>query len=109
MRIKKQQQNNSIHSKPPNFYDYLKNLSQEAKDMVDEIEETKDDIDCNKLLFIDRNKEKLNFNTFSLPLNLILGIFNGKITFKKAEINQRDLNKKTELKYNYEPKNEKEK
>ena len=51
MRIKKQQQNNSIHSKPPNVYDYLKNLSQEAKDMVDEIEEAKDDIDNNKLLF----------------------------------------------------------
>ena len=33
-----------------------------------------------------------------------------KITFKKAEVNQRELNEKIqELKYNYKPKNEKEK
>ena len=45
-----------------------------------------------------------------MPLNFLLDIFNGKITLKKAEINQRDLNKKIEeLKYNYKPKNEKEK
>ena len=43
-------------------------------------------------------------------MNFLLDIFNDKITFKKAEINQRDLNKKTEeLKYNYKPKNGKEK
>ena len=47
-------------------------------------------------------KEKFN-------LNFLLDIFNGKITLKKAEINQRDLNKKIEeLKFNYKPKNEKE-
>ena len=45
-----------------------------------------------------------------MPLNFLLDIFNGKITLKKAEINQRDLNKKIEeLKYNYKPKNEREK
>ena len=50
----------------------------------------------------------VNFNIFSMPLNFLLDIFNGKITLKRAEINQRDLNKKTEeLKYNYKPKNEK--
>ena len=43
-------------------------------------------------------------------MNFLLDIFNDKITFKKAEINQRDLNKKTEeLQYNYKPKNGKEK
>ena len=43
-------------------------------------------------------------------MNFLLDIFNDKITFKKAEINQRDLNKKTEeLKYNCKPKNGKEK
>ena len=52
----------------------------------------------------------VNFNIFSMPLNFLLDIFNGKITLKRAEINQRDLNKKTEeLKYNYKPKNEKKK
>ena len=50
--------------------------------------------------FIGSMKE--NFN-----LNFLLDIFNGKITLKKAEINQRDLNKKIEeLKFNYKPKNE---
>ena len=43
-------------------------------------------------------------------MNFLLDIFNDKITFKKAEINQRDLNKKIEeLKHYYKPKNEKEK
>ena len=85
-------------------------LSQEAKDLMDAIEDGNNDIDCNKLLFIDSNKEKFDFNIFSMPLNFFLDIFNGKITFKKAEIDQRDLNKKIEeLKYNHKPKNEKEK
>ena len=101
MRIKKTKKKNNIDSKPPNVYDDLKNLSQGAKDLMDEIEGANDDIDYNKLLFISSNKEKFNFNTFSTPLNFLLGIFNGKITLKKAKINQRDLNKKTEeLKYN---------
>ena len=77
---------------------------------MDEIEDADNDIDYNKLLFIGSNKEKFNFNIFSTPLNFLLDKFNGKFTFKKAEINQRDLNKKIEeLKYNYKPKNEKEK
>ena len=77
---------------------------------MNEIKNADNDIDYNKLLFIGRNKEKLNFNIFSTPLNFLLDIFNGKITLSKAEINQRDLNEKIEeLKYNYKPKNEKEK
>ena len=89
---------------------YLKSLSQEAKDLMDEIEDANNDIDYNKLLFIGSNNEKFNFNIFSTPLNLLLGILNGKITLKKSEINQRDLNKKIrKIKYNYKSKNEKEK
>ena len=61
---------------------------------MDEIEEANDDIDNNKLLFTGSNKEKINFNIFGTPLNLLLDILNGKITLKKAEINQRDLNEK---------------
>ena len=77
---------------------------------MDEIEDADNDIDYNKLLFIGSNKEKFNFKIFSTPLNFLLDKFNGKFTLKKAEINQRDLNKKIEeLKYNYKPKNEKEK
>ena len=89
---------------------YLKSLSQVAKDLMDEIEDANSDIDYNKLFYIDSNKEKFNFNIFSMPLNFLSDIFNGKITLKKAEINNRNLNKKIEeLKYNYKPKNEKEK
>ena len=106
-RLKKQQNIGSILLIVSN---YLKSLSQEAKDLMDEIEDANDDIDFNKRVFINSNKEKFNFNIFSTPLNFLLDIFNGKNTLKKAEINQRDLNEKIEeLKYNYKPKNEKEK
>ena len=87
-------------------YNYLESLSQEARDLMDEIEEGNGGIDYNKLLFIGSNKGKFNFNIFSRPLNFLLNIFNGKIIFKKAEINQRDLNKKIEELNNYKPKNE---
>ena len=36
-KYKKPQQNNSMSTKPPNVFDYLKSLSQEAKDLMDEI------------------------------------------------------------------------
>ena len=92
------------------MFNYLKSLSQVAKDLMDEIEDANSDIDYNKLFYIDSNKEKFNFNIFSMPLNFLSDIFNGKITLKKAELNNRNLNKKIEeLKYNYKPKNEKEK
>ena len=108
--LKKQQQNNNINTKSPNVFNYLKSLSQEAKDLMDEIEGANDDIDYNKLPFIRSSKEKFNFNIFSMPLNLLLDIFNGKITLTKTEINQRDLNEKIEeLKYNYKPKTKKKK
>ena len=104
-RLKKQQ---NIGSIPLIVSNYLKSLSQEAKDLMDEIEDANNDIDYNKLLFIGSNKKKINI--FSAPLNFLLDIFNSKITFKKAEINQRDLNEKIqELKYNYKLKNEEEK
>ena len=94
MRIKKQQQSNNIESQPINVFDYLKSLSQEEKDLMDEIEEANDDIVDSKLLFIDSNKKKLNFNTFNKPLNFISTIYNGEISLKKAEFKQRNLEKK---------------
>ena len=107
MKKPKKQQN--ICSIPLIISNYLKSLSQEAKDLMDEIDDANDDTYYNKLLFTGSNKEKFDFNIFSTPLNFLLDIFNGKITLKKAEINQRDLNKKIEeLKFNYKPKNEKE-
>ena len=108
MKKPKKQQN--ICSIPLIISNYLKSLSQEAKDLMDKIEGANDDIDYNKLLFIRSSKEKFNFNIFSMPLNLLLDIFNGKITLTKTEINQRDLNEKIEeLKYNYKPKTKKKK
>ena len=56
---------------------YLKSLSQEAKDLMDEIEDANNDIGYNKLLYIG-DKEKFNFNIFSMPLNFLSDIFNGK-------------------------------
>ena len=51
---------------------YLKSLSQEAKDFMDEIEDANSDIDCNRLFLIGSKKEKFNFNIFSMPLNFLV-------------------------------------
>ena len=82
-----------MDSKPLNVFDYLKSLSQEAKDLIDEIEEANDDIRNGKLLFIGSNKEKFNFNTFNKPLNFISAIYNGEISLNEAEFKHRDLQK----------------
>ena len=96
IRIKKQQNNNNIDTKPPNVSNYLKSLSQEAKDLMDEIEEAKDDTDYNKRLFIGSNREKFNFNTCKMPLNFLSAIHNGNISLKEAKFKQRDIEKKIE-------------
>ena len=61
---------------------------------MDEIEDENDEIDYDKLSFIGINREKFNFNTFDTLLNFLLDIFNGKITLKKAEFKQLDLENK---------------
>ena len=109
-RIKKRKQNNNIDTRPPNVFDYLKRLSQKAKDFMDEIKDVDDDIDNNKLLFIGSNKEKFNFNIFRMPLNFLSAIYNGEISLTEAEISQRNLEKKIEkLKFNYRSENAEEK
>ena len=80
--------------KPPNIADYLNSLSQKAKDLMDEIDEVDGDIDDGKLSFIGDNKEKFNFNTFSMPLNFLSDIYNGKISLRQAEFNQGNLERK---------------
>ena len=102
--------NNNIDSKPLNVFNFLKSLSQEAEDLMDEKKDAHDDIYDGKLLLVGSNKEKFNFNTFNKPLNFISAIYNRKISLKEAEIKQRDLEKKIEeLKSNSKPKHEKEK
>ena len=54
-----QKQTNNIDTKPPNVFDYLKSLSNEEKDLMDEIEDANDDIDIHKLAFIGDNKKTL--------------------------------------------------
>ena len=78
---------------------------------MDEIKEADSEIDDYKLLFIGSNKEKFNFNIFRKPLNFLSAIYNGEITLKRAEILQRDLDKKKieKLKFNYKAKNVEEK
>ena len=106
----KKQQTNNIDTKPSNILDHLKSLISEASDLIDEIEEDDNDIDINKLAFIGSNKEKFNFNTFTVPLNLLSDIYNGKISLKEAEFKQRDLEKKIDnLKFGYKSKDKKEK
>ena len=83
INIKKTQQNNNIDTEPPNVFNYLKSLTQKAKDLVDEMEDADDNIDDSKLLFIGSNKEKINFNTFRKPLNFISAIYNGEILLKE--------------------------
>ena len=90
----KKQQTNSIYTKSPNVFNYLKSLSQEANDLIDEIEDADDDIDDGKLLIIGGNKEKFNFNILRKSLNFISAIYNDEISLKKTEFKQRDLEKK---------------
>ena len=75
IRIKKQQNNNNVDTKPLNVFDYLKSLSQKEKDLIGEIEDADNDTDDNKLLFISSNKKKIDFNTFKMPLNFLSNIF----------------------------------
>ena len=75
-----------------------------------EIEETNDEIDICKLVFIGSNKETFNFNKFRMLLNFLSAIYNGEISLKKAEFEQREIEKeKKELQFRYEPKNLKKK
>ena len=93
-KYKKKQQNDDIDTKPPNVFDYLKSLTQEAKDLIDEREDANDDIHDGKLLFIGNNKEKFNVNNFRMPLNFLSAIYNGEISLKETEFKQRNLEKK---------------
>ena len=74
---KKQQKNNNIDTKPPNVFNYFKSLSQEAKDLMDEIKDAVDDIDAKNLLFTGSNRKKLNFNFFRMPINFLSAFYNG--------------------------------
>ena len=65
--------------------DYLKSLSQEAKYLMDEIEDANDDINIHMLAFIGSKNEKFNFNTFRMALNFLSAIYNGEISLKEAE------------------------
>ena len=106
----KKQQSNNIDTKSSNDFNYLKSLSQEANDLIDEIEEVNNDIDKHMLFFIGNNKEKFNFNTFRMPLNFLSDIYNGKISLKEAQFKQKDLEKEIEnLQFYYIPKNKEEK
>ena len=93
-----------IETKPLNVFDYLKSLSQEAKDLMDEIDEANNDTVNAKLLFIGSNEEKFNFN-IRKPLDFISAIYNAKISLKEAEIKQRDLEKEIEDLKGYRLKN----
>ena len=102
IRIKKQQ-NNNIDTKPPNVFDYLKSLSQDAKILMDEIEEADDAFDKYKLGFIGSNREQFNFNIFRMPLEFPSAIYNGEISLKEAEFSQRKMEEKIEQLRGYRP------
>ena len=99
-----------INTKPANVFNYLKSLTPEANDLMNEIKDADDDIDNGKLLFIGSNKEKCNFNTFYMPLNFLSNIYNGKISLNQAEFKQKDLEKEIEnLQFYFIPKIKKKK
>ena len=55
-------------------------------------------------------EKNLTFNTFDMPLNFLSDIYNGKISLKEAEVEQRNLDKKNRrAKFDYIPKKKKEK
>ena len=103
----KKQQTNNIDTKPPNIVNYLKSLSQEAKDLMDEIEDVNKDINIYKLIFIGSNRGKLSFNIFRMTLNFLSSIYNGQVALGRI-YSKRFIDEINELKYNYKPKNVKE-
>ena len=90
----KKQQTHNIDTKPSNVFNYLKNSSQEANDLMDEIEDDNDDINKNNLSFIGSNNETFNFSTFDMPLSFLLNIYNANISLEEAEFEQREIEKK---------------
>ena len=82
---RKTQEKNIIDTKQLNVFDYLKSLTQEAEDLMEEIKDAVKDIDIYKLVFIGSNKEKFDFNHFEMPLNSLLKIYNGQITLKRQK------------------------
>ena len=82
---RKTQEKNIIDTKQLNVFDYLKSLTQEAEDLMEEIKDVVKDIDIYKLVFIGSNKEKFDFNHFEMPLNSLLKFYNGQITLKRQK------------------------
>ena len=85
----KKQQTNNRDTKPWDVFNYLKNLSQEANDLMDEIKVDDDDIDKNNLLFIGSNNETFDFSTFDMQLNFLLNIYNAKTSLKETELKKK--------------------
>ena len=102
------QQNINTGSKSPNAFDYLKGLSQEAKDLVDGIEDANKDIDIKNRFFIGSNWKKFNSNTFRMLQNFLSDICNGEI--KRGRISSKKFREKEieELRFNQKPKDAKE-
>ena len=108
--IKNNNNNNNIDTKPPNVFNYFKSLSQEAKDLMDEIKDAVDDIDAKNLFFIGSNQKKLNFNFFRMPINFLSAFYNGEISLKESEFLQKDLyHEINQLKFDYRPEDAEEK
>ena len=82
----KKQQTNNRDTKRWDVFNYLKYLSQEANDLMDEIKVDDDDIDKNNLLFIGSNNETFDFSTFDMQLNFLLNIYNAKTSLKETEL-----------------------
>ena len=51
-KYEKNLQNNNMDKNPPNVFNYLKSLSQKAKDLMVEIKDVNDDIDDGKLFLL---------------------------------------------------------
>ena len=52
--------NSNIDTKQSNVFDYLKSLSEEANDLMDELKDGNDDIDDGQVLFIGSNNKRFN-------------------------------------------------
>ena len=85
----KKQQTNNRDTKRWDVFNYLKYLSQEANDLMDEIKVDDDDIDKNNLLFIGSNNETFDFSTFDMLLNFPLNIYNAKTSLKETELKKK--------------------
>ena len=80
--------NIKVDSKSSKMISFFSGLSSEAKELLDEFKEEKNNTDFKRLVCVKSNGIILNFNVFKSSLDFASDIYNGKVLLKKAKNSQ---------------------